>query len=363
MKQRNRVLGPTLGLYCAVAQLYSQPSRAEDASAAETAAARSLAVEGLKLAQANNCADAMPKLERAEKLYHSAVVASRLGECYVSIGHLVEGTEILRKVLREPLPAEPPAALLKALDRAQRTLDTAKPRIAGLSVKVASVQNMSVKIDGTALPSALVDTEIPTDPGEHSIEVFAPGFMKSGTRISVGDGEKKTVTLTLSRDPNAAVLPAAAAAVPTAGKVGSDSSASTASNSTVASSSSAPAERAPNRTAAYISLGFGAAGLVAGGVLGLLTIKKHQDLQSQCPNNVCGRDQQHAFDSAKRFGNLATIAFGVGGAGLLLGSVLFFTASPNNADHASNAVKARFAGLSALRVAVGPGQIRLGADF
>src|SRR5690349_7503694 len=98
MKRRERVLIPTLGLFCTTALMYAAPARAEDASAAETAAARSLAVDGLKLAQAGDCAGAVPKLERAEKLYHSAVVASRLGECYVTVGRLVEGSEILRKV-------------------------------------------------------------------------------------------------------------------------------------------------------------------------------------------------------------------------------------------------------------------------
>ena len=79
---------------------------AEEDSAAETAAARGLAVDGLKLAQAGKCEEAIPKLEHAEKLHHSAIVLSRLGECQVTVGKLVEGTEMLRKVLREPLPAK-----------------------------------------------------------------------------------------------------------------------------------------------------------------------------------------------------------------------------------------------------------------
>src|SRR5437868_14590708 len=107
MKRHPRLVGATLGLFCTAAQLVAVGARAEDASAAETAAARSLAVEGLRLAQANNCAEAVPKLERAEKLYHSSVVSIRLGECYVSVGRLVEGTELLRKALREPQPSEP----------------------------------------------------------------------------------------------------------------------------------------------------------------------------------------------------------------------------------------------------------------
>jgi hypothetical protein len=343
--------------------LYAHNVRAEEASAAETATARSLAVEGLKLAQANNCADAVPKLERAEKLYHSTVVASRLGECYVNVGRLVEGTEILRKVLREPQPADATPALTKALDRAQHALDGAKPRIAGLTVKVAPVPDMRVKIDGNAVPSALVDTEVPTDPGEHSIEVTAPGFLRSATRVGVGEGEKKSVTLTLSRDPNAAAPSAPVVAAVASGNAAPPSAAAAepAPAATVAPDA-APA-RAPNRTAAYVAYGVGAAGVVAGGVFGILTLKRYKDIHSHCPNEVCSADQKNELDSAKQLGNMSTIAFGVGGASLVLGSVLFFTAGPSDVDHAANTPRARFAGLSSPRVAVGPTQIQLGADF
>jgi hypothetical protein len=276
---------------------------------------------------------------------------------------LVEGTEVLRKVLREPLPADATPQLSKALERAQRALDAAKPRIAGLTVKVAAVADMRIKIDGNVLPSALVDSEVPTDPGEHSIEVSAPGFLRAGAHVTVADGEKRSVALTLSRDPNAVVAPApkseAAASAPPAAPAVREAEPSRA---PAAPSDPAPA-RTPNRTAAYLALGMGAAGVAAGGVLGVLTLQRHQDLQGRCPNGTCAPDQQGDLDAAKRLGNFSTIAFGVGGAGLVLGTVLFFTAGPSEADHAQIAAQRRFAGLSHPRVAIGPTQIELGADF
>lgn len=363
MKRRSPLLTTLLGLFGTVAQLHTSIARAEDASAAETAAARALAVDGLKLAQANNCADAVPKLERAEKLYHSAVVAGRLGECYVSIGRLVEGTEVLRKVLREPQPADAPPALTKAMDRAQRVLDTAKPRIAGLTVKVAAVADMRVKIDGNLLQSALVDSEVPTDPGEHSIEVTAPGFLRSGSRITLGEGEKKSVSLTLTRDPNAVVAAPppgdASATHPTSPPPARDEASAPA----PAARPNAPTKREPSRAAAYVSLGIGAAGLATGGVLGVLTMQRHKELQGRCPNDVCTTTEQSDLDSAKRLGNFSTIAFGVGGAGLVLGGVLFFTAGSSDADHANTVPKRKFAGLSDPRIAIGPREIQFGAEF
>jgi hypothetical protein len=358
MMGQPRLSGALLGLFCTA--LFSGTAKAaDDASATETAAARSLAVEGLKLAQANNCAEAVPKLERAEKLYHSTVVAIRLGECYVGVGRLVEGTELLRKSLREPQSGEPTPALAKALERAKSLVDSTKPRIAGLTVKVAAVQDMVVKVDGVVVPSAMVDTEIPTDPGEHSVEVTAPGFLKSGTRLSVGEGEKKNVTLTLSRDPNAVVEPVApaesakSAAAPTAAPERASTN----------TSSPPPAPSSPNHTAAYVAWGVGAAGLAAGGVLGFLTLQKHNDLKDKCPNGACPPEQQSDLDSAKKLGNVSTIAFAVGGAGVVLGTVLFFTVGSSGGDRDAKAPERRYAGFSRPRVAVGPTQIQLGADF
>jgi hypothetical protein len=360
MGQRYLALASALGLFC-TAQLSARGVRADDASAAETAAARALAVDGLKLAQAGNCSEALPKLERAEKLYHSAVVASRLGECYVSVGRLVEGTEILRKVLREPQPTEPTPAFTKALERAQKALDSAKPRIAGLTIKVAAVSELTVKVDGDPVAGALLDTEIPSDPGEHTVEASAPGFLKAATRISVSEGERKTITLTLSRDPNAP-LPGAVPPSSTSGAANPTAHEAPAAASNAPSSQPQPPP-SPNRTAAYLSLGVGVGAVGAGSVLGIMTMKERADLKSSCPGDVCPEERQGDVDSAKRLGNFSTIAFGVGAAGLVLGTVLYFTAGPSSSDRAHTPKQRSFAGLSNPRALIGPTRVELGADF
>lgn len=362
MEPGKRLRASTLALFCAVPVLRSAPALADDATATETAAARALAVDGLKLAQSGNCTDAVPKLERAEKLYHSPVVASRLGECYVSLGRLVEGTEILRKVLREPQPAEPTPALAKALERAQHTLDAAKPRIAGLTVKVAAVQDMTVKIDGNVVPPALVDTEIPTDPGEHAIEVTAPGFLRSSTRVSVNEAEKKSVTVTLARDPNAVVTPVAVAPPAEAGREPATSRRTSPPAPQPAPAPPRASQPTSNHTAAYVALGVGATALATGGVLGLMTMQRHSQLEKQCTGGVCPVSAQGDYDAAKRLGNFSTVAFGVAGAGLAVGTVLLFIQGPNDV-HDAAARQPRIAGFTRPRLAVGPSQIQLGADF
>jgi hypothetical protein len=122
--------------------------------------------------------------------------------------------------------------------------------------------------------------------------------------------------------------------------------------------------RPPNRTAAYLAFGLGAAGIGAGSVLGVMTLNQHDTLKNACPDDACPRDQQEDLDAAKRLGNFSTIAFGVGAASLVLGTVLYFTASPSSVDHAGAPHKPRkLVGFSNPRAALGPTHIEVGADF
>ncbi|MEO8903238.1 MAG: hypothetical protein ABI488_13970 [Polyangiaceae bacterium] len=337
-------------------------ANAEEDSAAETAAARTLAVDGLKLAQAGKCEEAIPKLERSEKLHHSAIVLSRLGECEVSQGKLVEGTEKLRKVLREPLPTSPSAALSKAYDHAQNTLDLAKPKIAGLTISVAgpASTDLHLTVDGQVIASTLLDSELPANPGDHVIDASAPGFLKSTGRVTLGVADKKTISLKLEVDPNA---PAPVPAV-----TGDDAKANLAQQTAqtqsmlprAALAMPAAPPPAPSHAAAYVSWGVGLVGVGVGSAFGLIAMRDKHALS--CDSNVCPASARDSVDTAKRSGNISTIAFGVGGAGLLIGTILYFSVG-GSSDTQAASTPSHFAGLSRGRAMVGPGSVQLAADF
>ena len=204
-----RCLAGLLGALVALAS--PAGAGAQDAgSAEETAAARSLALEGLKLADAGRCDDALEKLARAEKLHHAPVVLGRLGECQVARGMLVEGTETLRRVLREALPANPPAVLLKARERAQAVLDRAKGRIGMLNIVLkggpSSNTGVFVNVDGEPMNLALLEVDRPTDPGFHLVEAGAPGYASTSARVGLTAGDRQSVVIHLEPDPNAALV-------------------------------------------------------------------------------------------------------------------------------------------------------------
>jgi hypothetical protein len=342
----------------------------DDGNSSDTAAARSLAVEGLKLAEAGRCAEALDKLTRAEKLHHGPIVLARLGECQVLQGKVVEGTENLRKVLREPLPANPTPALLKARERAQTVLDSAKPRIAALTVSVAGPANnqLTVTLDGQPLPAAVLDVERPTDPGEHALEASAPGYLKTSSRVSLRPGEKETVTLKLEVDPNY-VSPAASSAssaeAQSSSTRGAPSSEPTFSLNTGGSAS--PANASPNRTGAYVTWGISGALVVTGAAFGIMAMKGKSDLTNDCPGSVCPPSQKDNLDSANRSATISTVLFAAGGVGAALGAILYIAASPSGRGGATMGsaplpAKPAPSNLRA-RAFVGPGQVGLSGTF
>lgn len=297
----------------------------DEASSADVAAARELAIEGMKLADAGHCANAIDKLARAEKLHHAPIVLGRLGECLIAEGELVEGTEALRKMLREPVPTNPPPALLKARERAQTSLDAAKPKIAALTLTIREPpEGVVVTVDGIAVPPALFDRSRPTDPGEHTVEVTAPGYLKAVRQVTLAQGGKQDLEFKLVVDPQAPKkAPTGAEAPPSAAPPApTHSGPGQSANRQPVEPSITNTE--PNYTSSYVLWSVGAATAAVGGVFGYLAIKGKSDLDQQCVNNVCGSESKSDLDTAKRNALLSTVLFGASGAALAVGTVLYF---------------------------------------
>jgi hypothetical protein len=331
---------------------------AED-DAAETAAARALAIEGLKLADAGKCGEAIEKLARAEKLHHAPIVLGRLGECQIAQGKLVDGTENLRKVLREALPPSPSPALVKSRERAQSALDTAKPKIAILTITLKGAPTSAsptVTVDGQPVSAALLDSERPSDPGEHVVEATAVGYLKATTRVTLTAGEKQAVSLKLENDPNY-VPPAPPAEPTTSARTGLSLDTGMGAGRD-AGSTGGTTLGPPNRSGAYIAWAFGGAALAVGGGFGFVAIKGKNDLESKCPGNQCAPTLQGQLDSARTAGTISTVAFGVGGAGIVLGTVLFLTASPRPIEKSAHARHR-----AGFRPIVGFDQVGFSTDF
>lgn len=287
---------------------------AQTASPEDIAQARALGTEGTRLADAGDCNGAIAKLEAAEKLYHAPTTLDRLGECQISVGRLVAGTESLNRVVREPLAASAPAVFVVAKQRAQKALAAALPRIGSLKIHVegAPPDKLALTVDGVAVPAAILDEDRPTDPGSHSVSASAAGYRTETTTVSVREGGESAVQLKLEVDPNA-VAPAQAVAPP----------------AVVVAPAPAPSPAPPASSRATterdLAIGgfvVGGVGLAVGSIFGLLALGTQSTLDSHCVSKVCPASEQSDIDSLGTRATLSTVGFGVGIAGVAAGALL-----------------------------------------
>jgi hypothetical protein len=312
----------TISLVAPAALAQNQPQ------AESVAAARSLGMQGIKLADAGDCNGAIEKLSRAESLYHAPSILSRLGECQVKVGQIVLGTENLNRVVREQLEPTAPKAFRDAQERAKGVLAAALPKIAHLTVRVDPANvNPQITVAGAPIPAALIGIERPTDPGTHEVVVSAPGYLEQKTSVTLAEGGSQDISVKLEKDANAAAAtppPVAAQPVVTTAPV------------------APPSDTSPKKsnTLAYVSLGIGGAGLLVGGITGFLALGKKSDLTG-CVENKCPSSQQDTLDGAKSMATVSTVGFAVGFVGVGVGVVLLLTGNNNSASLATTKVAKR----------------------
>ena len=80
------------------------------------------------------------------------------------------------------------------------------------------------------------------------------------------------------------------------------------------------------RTVAYVAFGVGGASLIIGGVAGGLAVAKNSQLSDACPTaSTCDPSQRANIDAYHRLGTIADVGLIVGGVGIAAGVVLLVT--------------------------------------
>jgi hypothetical protein len=258
---------------------FAADARADEA--ADTATARALGIEGVLLADAGRCPEAIDRLDRSEKLHHAPTTATRLGECEIEIGKIIAGTERLQRVVRERLPAHAHPAFVAAVARAEAVLERALPRLASVRLSIAAPsRGAAITIDGERISDAIVDTDRKIDPGAHTIEVRADRFLPARETVTLREGESRTLRFELRPDFSTEV-----SSVP---------------------QTSEPRSRVP----AAIAFGGSAIGVGLGIYAAAFVGAKASRLESECgADRVCPSELQQDLDDARRWATVSTGAF------------------------------------------------------
>jgi hypothetical protein len=303
--------------------------------AATRAAARKLAEDGVAALQSGDSIKAVQKLEKAHQMLGVPSVALWSARALVKRGSLVEAAERLRQVTR--LPTSGDATVQEQAKRdAEKELAELTPRIPNLVITVAGApSDVSVTLDGAALPPALLGEDRPVNPGRHQL-IARRAAEQASLEVSVAEGERKPVELRLGAS-TAAPVEAAPAASPS-------------------SDTDRPAAGSGRKTITYVALSGGAIGLAVGAVSGGLALSKNSKLNDNaaCQGDVCTHAAEDDVNSLHTLRTVSTVGFIVGGVLAASGLVLWLTDSSSS----QNANQGRHLG-----VGVGPGFVQLRGSF
>jgi hypothetical protein len=176
-----------------------------------------------------------------------------------------------------------------------------EPRLAKLQINAGpgkAAEGLVIRTDGQEVGAGALGTPIAVDPGSHVIEATATGYSVWSTTVTASEGAVKVVE-----------IPALVKAAAPPSAVGADGGGSSA-----------------RRTAGFVSLGVGGAGLVLGVVAGAIAAGDHGSLASSCPAGSCPPAQWSKVDSYNTTATISTIGLAAGGALAALGVVLLVTA-------------------------------------
>ncbi len=144
-------------------------------------------------------AEALDKMQRAEKLYDAPVHLIYIARAQVKLGQLVEGAETYRRLARTQLGSGAPEVFQQAVADAKTELADLEPKIPALRIDVepADAEDLKLAIDGSELSAAVVGVDCPTNPGAHKVTASAAGYAEAEEAVTLGEADKKVVKLTL----------------------------------------------------------------------------------------------------------------------------------------------------------------------
>jgi hypothetical protein len=312
---------------------YGGTARADDAAAAEAMFQRGKThMDAMRYAEA--CAD----FAVSESLDSSVGTLLNLGECNVKLGKTASSWAAFAKAA---VKAEREGQLRRMEYAKQRASDV-EPLMTRLEVRVLGERPVGMKItrerEGMRKPddmSLLVGSPVPVDPGAYLIVATAPAYKRWEEQVEiVGEGQTVVVEVPVLE----------------ASPVEATPEGTTPGSSTLIMQ--AP-RKDPGANRRLIALGVGGVGIAAvttGFIFGALANSDLGKSESHCDDdNLCDQAGVDLVADAKSSANISTVLVSLGGAALLAGGVLWFTAP-------SSSEKAHTSGLQTVPL-MGPDQV------
>lgn len=283
----------------------SSVARAES-SEQRRATAEALFNEAGSLFKQGNYVAACDKLAKSQRLDPAVGTLLNLGRCYEKIGR----TASAWLAFVDAASAAKSAGQTERGEVARQGVARLAPLVPKLLVKVPdeiATDDLEISRSGESVPKALWNIASPTDPGDHEIEVKAPGKKSWSKKIHLDPAKQETVEIpVLEDDPTQAK-----------GKHAAEK---------------AKSGLGTQKILALVTGGVGVVGLGVGGGLFLSARSDAKRANEGCEGSTCqDTESLSANDRALKKANLATI-FLSAGAGLLVGGTVVWLTAPSQQD-------------------------------
>jgi hypothetical protein len=250
---------------------------AQEADDATRAAARTLGYAGVESYQVGDFEAASAKLEKAYQVLQVPSLGLWSARALEKRGLWVEAAERYRQIARLPLGAGEAAVQQKAQIDARDELSALEPKLPKVIIELegAEVDQVTLRVDGKPVATALIGVELPMNPGAHRIEGVR-GEEVVVSELTLEAAHRETVTLRFREIAETAVPAAAPSPEP---------SAAVAQDEALSADGTFVTDTLP-----WILIGTGVAAAAAGTVTYVIADGHNTEIDEKCPDRECGEE-------------------------------------------------------------------------
>lgn len=299
------------------------------AQTSDDALAESLFQDGKRLMDAGQLDAACPKLAESHRLAPAGGTAIAVGMCFEKAGKTASAwaafTDALAIANRDRRTDRATFATARISE-----LDVKLARVAiTVPIKVRTLPNVTLTLDGRPLNKAAWDTRTPIDPGTHKITASADGHKTAEDEFTIKPAETLSVEAPIPVPGGASSSsPGAAPTATTSAAPAHPSAPGSATPAPPATSGDAAIIR-PTLVPGLVVAGIGVAALAVGGGFGLSAIDKTKQANDACPTSRCGDANAVSLnDKAGTHATIATVLMPAGAAAMAVGTFLVLRTRP-----------------------------------
>jgi hypothetical protein len=316
------------------------PSAAHaEPSPADLASARQLYNDALELRDRGDLKGALEKFKAAHALGNTPLTGLDLCKTHASLRQPVDAREACLSVARIAQTANETGRSRQARLDAARIAEEERGKIALVRIRLSGVpqgREPNVVVDGVPIPTVALAEARALNPGTHELTARVETGPEARASFEVREGETKEITLIVQAPPPGQAAQGPAAVPPP-----------------YAGNQPPGAAPPPKKKSGLTAAGFAIAGIGAGlGIVtGLVAINGKSELDDRCLNKICGRADHDDLDAARRWADVSTASFIVGGVGLAMGFFGLLSDAKSSGNRA------------AVVPAVGPGSMGMRGAF